>query len=229
MKKLFVLLIMQLISYSAWSQTMNIHYKNGQTVEYNMDNIDYVEFTEKKQDNTQVSSEKAVDLGLSVKWASCNVGATSPEQLGDMFAWGETTTKEQYKEDNYLYYVSTTDSYMDIGLDIKGTDYDAAHVKWGGSWRMPTRAEFDELMKKCQWEWVNLNGINGYKVIGKNGNSIFLPVEKNNHYWTSDIWPSEQLKGKSESARDIFLDNGHVFGEGKSRWRGYNIRPVMPK
>ena len=70
MKKLFVLLVMQLISYSAWSQTMNIHYKNGQTVEYNMDNIDYVEFTEKKQNNTQVSSEKAVDLGLKVKWGS---------------------------------------------------------------------------------------------------------------------------------------------------------------
>lgn len=103
MKKLFVLFVMQLISYSAWSQTMNIHYKNGQTVEYNMDNIDYVEFTEKKENNTQVSSEKAVDLGLSVKWASCNVGAESPEQYGNKYAWGETATKDQYKEEKYIF------------------------------------------------------------------------------------------------------------------------------
>lgn len=229
MRRNILLIATVLYATIGWAQTMNIHYKNGQTVQYNMNNIDYVEYTKDNPSNAQVSSEKAVDLGLSVKWANCNIGATSPEQLGDIFAWGETITKEKYKEDNYLYYDSTTDSYMDIGLDIKGTDYDAAHVKWGGSWRMPTRAEFNELMKNCQWEWVNLNGMNGYKVIGNNGNSIFIPVEKQKHYWTSDIWPSEQLKGKSDSAREIYFDNGSVSGGGLPRWHGYNIRPVMPK
>lgn len=191
MKKLFILFFLHLMSYSALSQTMNIHFKNGQTIEYNMDNIDYLDFTEKKENNTQVSSENAVDLGLSVKWASCNIGATSPDQLGDNYAWGETSTKDEYKKENYLYYDSTTDLYIDIGLDIKGTDYDAAHVNWGGSWRMPTKDEFNELRKRCQWEWVNLNGINGYKVIGINGNSIFLPVGKNSYYWMSGLWSDD--------------------------------------
>lgn len=217
------------MSYSALSQSMNIHFKNGQTIEYNMDNIDYLEFTEKKENNTQVSSENAVDLGLSVKWASCNIGATSPEQFGDKYAWGETSTKDKYKGDNYLYYDSTTDSYIDIGLDIKGTDYDAAHVNWGGSWRMPTKNEFKELEKSCQWEWVNLNGINGYKVLGKNGNSIFLPVGKESYFWMSEIWPDDILKGKTASARYFHLNNGRIFSGGFARWHGYHIRPVLPK
>ena len=188
MKKLFALLVMQLISYSAWSQTMNIHYKNGQTVEYNMDNIDYVEFTEKKQDNTQVSSEKAVDLGLSVKWASYNVGATSPEQYGNKYAWGETTTKDEYKKENYLYYDANSESYVDIGTNIANTDYDVAHVKWGNNWRMPTHKELKELRDKCKWEWTNVNGVNGWEVIGTNGNSIFSQLVRNQYYYGLRIW-----------------------------------------
>lgn len=231
MKKLFVLLIMQLISYSAWSQTMNIHYKNGQTVEYNMDNIDYVEFTEKKQDNTQVSSEKAVDLGLSVKWASYNVGATSPEQYGNKYAWGETTTKDKYKEDNYLYYDANSESYVDIGIDIANTNYDVAHVKWGDNWRMPTWNELKELRDKCKWEWTNVNGVNGWKVIGTNGNSIFFPTGKNEIYlWASDM-SIKEMGGKYGHAYCLFFNNGSVSKSGHLmvRYAGNYVRPVMPR
>ena len=107
-----------------------------------------------------------VDLGLSVKWATCNVGATKPEEYGGYYAWGETEEKEEYYESN-----------MNIGKNIAGTEYDVAHVKWGGNWRMPTRAEQDELREKCKWEWTTVNGVSGYKVTSKkNGNSIFLPA-----------------------------------------------------
>ena len=231
MKKLFVLFVMQLISYSAWSQTMNIHYKNGQTVEYNMDNIDYVEFTEKKENNTQVSSEKAVDLGLSVKWASYNVGATSPEQYGNKYAWGETTTKDKYKEDNYLYYDANSESYVDIGIDIANTNYDVAHVKWGDNWRMPTWNELKELRDKCKWEWTNVNGVNGWKVIGTNGNSIFFPTGKNEIYlWASDM-SIKEMGGKYGHAYCLFFNNGSVSKSGHSmvRYAGNYVRPVMPQ
>lgn len=232
MKKLFALLVMQLISYSAWSQTMNIHYKNGQTVEYNMDNIDYVEFTEKKENNTQVSSEKAVDLGLTVKWASYNVGAESPEQFGDMYAWGETSPKDKYKKENYLYYDSNTESYYDIGLDIKGTDYDVAHVKWGGKWRMPTLDELKELKEDCDWEWGQYNGVNGYIVTGPNGNSIFLPSSGNSSIclWASHISKNRDEGGNSKMAACFGIKYDSIGNTiGRERYTGNYIRPVTPR
>lgn len=114
----------------------------------------------------------AVDLGLSVKWACCNVGATKPEDYGDHFAWGETSPKTSYDWDNYL-------PEELINTDISGTQYDAAHANWGGSWRMPTGSECYELCdnNNCTWTWTTLNGVNGYEVKSKkNGNSIFLPA-----------------------------------------------------
>ncbi len=111
-----------------------------------------------------------VDLGLSVKWATCNVGATSPEEYGDYFAWGETSPKEKYTVDNSL----TCGKQMS---DISGNaQYDAATANWGGDWRMPTDYELNELITKCTWEWINTNDFKGYSVIGPNGNSIFLPA-----------------------------------------------------
>ena len=108
-----------------------------------------------------------VDLGLSVKWATCNVGATTPEGYGDYFAWGETSKKNRYSSDHYYIYFS------DVILPL---EYDAAHVNWGGNWRMPTHDEFDELKNNCTWVWTTQHGVNGYNVVGTNGNSIFLPA-----------------------------------------------------
>ena len=110
-----------------------------------------------------------VDLGLSVKWATCNVGADSPEDYGDYYAWGETSVKSSYEEPNCLTYNKP------IG-EIGGTSRDAAHVKWGGSWRMPTDDEMEELCTKCAWTPTTLGGKSGYKVTGPSGKSIFLPA-----------------------------------------------------
>lgn len=121
----------------------------------------------------------AVDLGLSVKWASCNVGATSPEEYGDYFAWGETATKSSYTESNSVTYglsISELESRGIIGSDGNLTAaYDAATVNCGSDWRMPTLDEIEELMDKCTWSWTTQNGVNGRKVTGPSGNSIFLP------------------------------------------------------
>lgn len=121
-----------------------------------------------------------VDLGLSVKWATCNVGANAPEEYGDYFAWGETSTKETYDGDNCPTYRLSISQLKSQGyIDSEGnltSQYDAARANWGGSWRLPTKAELWELINKCTWKWTTQNGVNGYKVTGPNGNSVFLPA-----------------------------------------------------
>ena len=147
-----------------------------------------------------------VDLGLSVKWATCNVGANSLEEYGYYFAWGETTQKTTFNWSTYKYCNGTyrsmtkycTDSYygtVDNKTTLELSD-DVAHVNWGGSWRMPTKAEQDELRNtnNCTWTWTKQNGVNGYKVTSKkNGNSIFLPAagyrdgSNLGYYWSSSL------------------------------------------
>lgn len=117
---------------------------------------------------------EAVDLGLTVRWATFNVGATAPEQYGDFFAWGETATKNAYSEATYTYY--NKDVYEFIGTNICGTPYDVARQAWGGRWRLPTRSEIADLTTKCSWTAETLNGVAGYRVVGPSGNSIFLPA-----------------------------------------------------
>lgn len=175
MKKIILSVVLATSQLVMFSQTVNIHFKNGQTVEYPSENVDYVDFSEKASDPT-VTAGIAVDLGLSVYWASCNLGAERPEEYGDYYAWGETKTKQQYTSNNYAYYNSNTTLYTNIGSEISGTEYDAATVNLGSDWRMPTMSEMQELIDKCTWEWTQIKNVNGYKVIGKNGNSIFLPA-----------------------------------------------------
>ena len=118
-----------------------------------------------------IGGHYAVDLGLSVKWATCNVGATKPEDYGDYYAWGETTTKTSY---TYVNSKTMEKSMGDIGGDSR---YDAATANWGSGWRLPTESEFLELIDNCTWTWTTRNGVNGYEVKSKkNGNSIFLPA-----------------------------------------------------
>lgn len=112
-----------------------------------------------------------VDLGLSVLWATCNVGASSPSDYGDYFAWGETTTKSSYTHDNSRTYNM---EMSDISGDLR---YDAATANWGKGWRMPTYDELRELASyQCKWQWTSQGGHKGYRVTGPNGNSIFLPA-----------------------------------------------------
>ena len=127
---------------------------------------------------------KEVDLGLSVLWSDINLGATTPESFGEYFAWGETKPKEQYSKDNYMHYDHSMNQYLDIGEDISGTKYDAAHVNLGNGWRMPSNTELQELIKNCEWEWVKSGNTLGYKITGKNGNYIFLPAGGRILYYT---------------------------------------------
>ena len=191
---------------------------------------------------------EAVDLGLSVKWASCNVGATSPEESGDYFAWGETEEKSNYTPLTYKYYLGDLDGngyyydsneYQNIGSNISGTSYDVAHVKWGGSWRMPTLSEIQELCNKCSWEWTTVNGVSGQKVTGPNGNSIFLPAAGNRvgtevHRRGSDgrCWSDTLNEDDSVYGGSAF---GFCFGSGGRGWNygysyfrsnGQSVRPV---
>ena len=111
-----------------------------------------------------------VDLGLSVKWASGNLGADCPEGAGMYFAWGETLPKTSYDVENSLAW------HQDF-YDITGSQrYDAAHVHWGREARIPTANEFKELVDRCSWKNVTMNGVNGMQVTGPNGNKIFLPA-----------------------------------------------------
>lgn len=234
MKRFAFSLLTILFAFCGYAQTMTIHYKNGQSVKFNVESIDYIDFQEKDNDGgTTVSEGEAVDLGLSVLWASHNVGASSPEQNGDKFAWGEVTTKSIYNVENYAYYDSASQSFIDIGIDIGGTEFDAAHVKWGGNWRMPTLNEFKELKKECEWKWVNYNGVNGYRVTGKNGNSIFIaPTGKwKNYLWASHISdPDSNEKGRSYMAASYGIDyNAIGYTVGTERQKGNYIRPVMSK
>ena len=133
------------------------------------------------------TNHEYVDLGLSVKWASCNIGASQPEYLGDLFAWGETKSKEKYEKENSLTYGK------DISQTFNHEVHDAARINWRGGWRMPSETEFKELISECEWDWTTVNDVKGYKVTGPNGNSIFLPTNNKNNlfvttgtaYWTS--------------------------------------------
>ncbi|MCF0199332.1 MAG: hypothetical protein HUK02_08425, partial [Bacteroidaceae bacterium] len=117
---------------------------------------------------------EAVDMGLSVKWATYNVGAAAPEECGGYYAWGETESKYNYTD--------KTSRTRGVKMkNISGTEYDVAHVKWGGNWRMPTIEEVTELVVKCNWKRTEKNGVIGYLVTGRTGNTIFLPAAGYRH------------------------------------------------
>ncbi len=169
-----------------------------------------------------------VDLGLSVKWATCNVGASSPSDYGNYYAWGETTTKQEYTEENCKTY---NKNLSDIAGDPQ---YDAACANWGGSWRLPTKTEMQELIDKCAWTWTTQDGHNGYKVTSKiNGNSIFLPAAgwriRSSSYGVGEwcgYWSSTPLDSDTQDAYDLYFLDGIYNLTWDYRLRGHCVRPV---
>ena len=168
-----------------------------------------------------------VDLVLpsGLKWATHNIGATTPEEYGNYYAWGEVLPKDEYTESNSL----TNGKPMD---DISGTGYDAATINWSGDWRMPTITEMQELIDNCTWTWTTQNGVSGYKVTSKtNGNSIFLPAAgsrygasltnagNDGYYWSSR--PSSNVYAYYLTFFSISREVRDYY-----RYRGYSIRPV---
>ncbi|MDR1579738.1 MAG: hypothetical protein LBS35_05230 [Synergistaceae bacterium] len=166
-----------------------------------------------------------VDLGLSVKWASFNVGASKPEEYGVLFGWADVTGKKTS---------ISNDDYPNANppKNISGTEYDAAHVLWGGAWRLPTRDEQLELVEGCVWEKTELKGVAGYRVTGKNGNSIFLAASGGRvgtevHYQVSggDFW-SGTLSGNTDEAYYMWFYGGRQAVEDLPRHYGFAIRAV---
>ncbi len=175
-----------------------------------------------------------VDLGLpdGTKWATCNVGASTPEGYGDYYAWGETATKSTYSTGTWLYY------NVNLGADIAGTQYDVAHVKWGSTWKMPSNAQVMTLINNCSHVWTTLNGVKGMKFTGPNGNSIFLPAagKKGMGPWDVPYYSEVGTAGYYWQSTDDELSNGNtwlhfvssqVYGvAGSGGEKGCTIRPV---
>ena len=176
----------------------------------------------------KINGHEYVDLGLSVKWATCNVGAEKPSDYGDYYAWGEIETKDDYSPETS----STTGKEIS---DFSGNpEYDVAAAKWGGTWRMPTADEFTELINNCTMESAEQDGVLGVKVTGPNGNSIFLPLGGS---WvrflepTPDFagyyWSSSPYGDNLERATYLFVqDFGSSITFFNNRHIGLNVRPV---
>lgn len=169
-----------------------------------------------------------VDLGLTVKWATCNVGASNPSDCGSYYAWGETNAKSTYTQSNSVTYNKNINN-------IEGTQYDASTKNWGAEWRMPTYTECKELIDKCTWQWGTLHGYKGFKITGPNGNSIFLPASgcrsedsiQYDQYWGRYWTSSSPLVGiAQENSIDLqFYIDGKNTGA-TDRSAGLTIRPV---
>ncbi|MBR5674333.1 MAG: hypothetical protein IKW97_08030 [Muribaculaceae bacterium] len=186
-----------------------------------------------------------VDLGLpsGTLWATCNLGASSPEEYGDYFAWGETSPKNEYSwntykwcngSENTLTKYCTDSSYgtVDNKTELEPED-DAAYVNWGPLWRMPSYDQQTELRTKCTWTWTTLNGVRGNLVTGPNGASLFLPAT--GYHWDSSFdysgnygwyWSNTLGSGSPYGAWDQSFCNGTVGWERGYRRNGMTVRPV---
>ena len=188
------------------------------------------------EDDNDCPVAEAIDLGLpsGTKWASWNIGASAPEEYGGYYAWGETEEKSVYNDDTYIYCDGSWDTYHHIGEDIAGTEYDVAHVKWGGSWTMPSEEQTQELMDKCTWTWTTQNGVNGYLVAGPNGATIFLPAAGEHFDFESwgvgekgSYWTSTHEKGIEHYAVSLYFHSNHIGWSSGSRDPGLPIRPII--
>lgn len=194
--------------------------------------------------HVMVSGHEAVDLGLSVKWATCNIGSYTPEGYGEYYAWGETETKSDYSWETYKWCSGTDDTMTKYCTDeeygtvdnctVLTSSDDVATVKWGKKWRMPTEEEMKELVEYCTWTWITQNEVKGMKVTGPNGNSIFLPAAgdrygsdfydrgSNGYYWSATL-----DEGYSDGAYGLYFGDGYSYWDDwSSRRGGFPVRPV---
>ena len=191
-----------------------------------------------------------VDLGLpsGTLWATCNVGANSPEEYGDYFAWGETEPKEVYDWTTYKWcngthntmtkYCSNSDYGANGFVDNKKAldpEDDAAYVNWGPSWRMPTMAQLQELVENCTWQLTKLNGVDGQLAKGPNGKTLFFPAASYRYdHWLNeegingDYWSREGGFSTSYLAFDLYFEweENVYWDDFMLRKNGLSVRPV---
>ena len=188
---------------------------------------------------------ECVDLGLpsGTLWATCNVGANSPEEFGDYFSWGETSPKDTYNWSTYKwcngsyntmtkYCTSSFYGTVDNKTELELED-DAAYMNWGPSWRMPTREQQQELLEKCSWMWTTRNSVNGYLVTGPNGNVLFLPAS--GYYWGTNhqhegsfghYWSCMLYSDYFDSAFSLYFGSRRMYIESITRGCGLAVRAV---
>lgn len=245
MKRIFLFsaLMLMLGTLAADAQNRFIRvYQNGTVVQsFPVDDVDSIIV-----ETEYAGAGKAVDLGLpsGTLWADRNIGADSPEGYGDYFAWGETSPKSVYNWSTYKYCNGSYDtmtkyctksSYgtVDYKTVLEAAD-DAATANWGSNWRMPTDEEQKELNDKCTWTWTTSNGVNGYKVVGPNCNSIFLPAAgyrndssvggtgSSGGYWSASLYGS----APSYAYFILFTSDHHSNHHSLSRYRERSVRAV---
>ncbi len=180
--------------------------------------------------NGQINGHDFLDLGLSsgIRWATCNVGASTPSEYGNYYAWGEIEPKESYT-------VGTNVTWGQEIEEIGGNpQYDAATANCGGTWRMPTREEVDELINECEWEWTSEGDHNGCRVTGPSGNSIFLPAAgerygtSNNNAGTVGCYWISTSGSTFQSGLGLFFGIYYNISNigGDNRYYGHSVRAV---
>lgn len=179
---------------------------------------------------------KYVDLGLSVKWAKCNIDANSPEEIGSYFAWGETATKTEYSESNY--FDKSYSKFKNSGKKtICGTANDIATKRLGKSWQMPTKKQIDELVNNLDWSYTTINGQEVLEGIASNGNSIILPItgmyagssiqsKSQGCYWGGELYGNANSNDNSKASMLSFFKGQSPRSSNYFRYEGMAIRPV---
>ena len=229
---------------NAQTKVMKIEYKDGSSEVKNVADVSRITFADQSEDPSD--ADKMVDLGLSVKWASYNVGASNPWEYGNFYAYGEIEPKTEYTLENYQWYYDNDgedhdqwEEYLKLGATFTGTNYDVAHVKWGNQWRVPTRDEWTELINNCEFEWTGMNGVTGAKITSRiNGNSIFLPAAGNmvdaehTHdqlgcfYWTSSEYEQSDITQECRNYRANIDATNHSANGYDYPEVGFSIRAV---
>ncbi len=227
------------ISLNNERMTLEIEKKDGSTIEYERDSVELIMFGD------ECNGHEYIDLGLSVYWATVNVGAEVPNEAGTEYAWGRL---EPYTGGDMggAYPIGTE---LDVNFDIAGTRYDVARAKWGDEWQMPTVDHWVELMENCTFTWKKYNGVEGYEVkSNKNGNWIFLPALGNNinkrwyymfkpfgSYWSSTpiVYEEDDPYNMPNIYSYVFdIDNSKSMYTISYSFRESDdelIRPVLPK
>ncbi len=250
MKKLILFACALCMSVCAMAQSKFYVYKtDGSSVRYMIADVDSISFTVPTTGTGTANGHEWVDLGLpsGIKWATCNVGATKPEEYGNYYAWGETEPKTTYDWSTYKWCNgrSTTLTKYNISSSLGTVDNktvldpedDAARANWGGAWRMPTDAEWTELRNNCSWRWTddyNGTGVVGRIVTGTNGNSIFLPAAGCHGYvglcdagYYGNYWSSSLDSDDPHDAWNVSFSSDDVSRYSDYRCFGFSVRPIL--
>ena len=234
---------------TATAQKIIVTKVNSQVVEFDVSEVEHITFEEE----VPMGEHKWVDLGLpsGTLWAACNMGAGSPEEYGNYFAWGETQPKDNYTWGTYTFCKGSNDNmtryctyggygyngFVDNTITLRKGD-DASTKAWGNSWYIPTKEQFEELINSeyTTTTWTTENGVNGWEITSKNRRrSIFLPAAgyrdeaslsypgEMGYYWSSSLSMIDY------SANVLLFYSGGIFTGSSDRYHGLPIRPVRDK